>query len=164
MAFHVFLPITAMKSSGIALGYAVLLLLCGVCGWSCHSHSHAAHDLQPEEVASLFMYALQHAHYDSAKQYATADSYEMIDLVASIAESTPQGRKKIQQSDIVVQRVSVQGNQGYVTYLNKTTHTTETFPLVQEAGEWKIRFGHQLPLPDSSGTEQILPPADTSNP
>lgn len=94
MAFHVFLPIAAMKSSGIALGYAVLLLLCGVCGWSCHSHSHAAHDLQPEEVASLFMYALQHAHYDSAKQYATTDSYEMIDLVASIAESTPQGRKK----------------------------------------------------------------------
>lgn len=120
--------------------------------------------MTPEEVASSFMYALQHAHYDSAKHYATQDSYEMIDLVASIAESTPQGKKKIQQSEIVVQKVFIQGDSGYVTYLNNTVHTTETFPLVLEAGEWKIRFAHQLPVPDSSSAEQILPPADTSNP
>ncbi|MBX6379780.1 MAG: DUF4878 domain-containing protein [Thermoflavifilum aggregans] len=149
-----------MKTAGVACVYAGLFWLIGISSWGCHAHK----SMKPDEVASSFMYALQHAHYDSAKYYATKDSYEMIDLVASIAESTPQGKKKIQQSEIVVQKVFIQGDSGYVTYLNKTAHTTETFPLVLEAGKWKIRFAHQLPVPDSNGTEQILPPADTSNP
>lgn len=153
-----------MKSLPVTIGYCGLIWLFGLTHWSCRFRDYAHRPQKPEQVATAFMYALQHGHYDSAKLYATTDSHEMIDLVASIAESTPQGKKKIQQAHIIVQQVSVQDSTGYVTYFNQTARTTETFPLVLENGIWKVRFVHQLPFPDSSGTEQILPPADTSNP
>ncbi|MCL6524710.1 MAG: DUF4878 domain-containing protein [Thermoflavifilum sp.] len=142
-----------------------LLLLCLI-GSSCHStvQQKSSYPQTPEQVARAFMNALQAGQYDSAKLYATSDSYQLIDILSSIAESSPQAQKKIQQANIIIQNISVHNDTGYVTYFNQSVHKTEILPIVRQNGMWKIHFLEDQPVFDSLNEEQKLHPSHQLNP
>ncbi|NIG54255.1 DUF4878 domain-containing protein [Chitinophaga sp. Cy-1792] len=127
----------------------------------------------PEEVALAFMHAIQDSNFDKARDYATKESQQVIQLYSFFdARRSDAEREKIRNAKIEVIKTEKNeaGDKASVTILNSSAHQEEVLQLVKESGQWKISLTLESIIPnyappagngqtfDSTGTM----PADTA--
>ncbi|ATL48517.1 hypothetical protein COR50_15855 [Chitinophaga caeni] len=106
---------------------------------------------EPNEVTLSFMHAIQNSNFDAAKDYATKESAQVIDLYAIFDQRRKEGeREKIKNAQINVVNVQVNETNDHasVTVLNSSVGKEETLQLVKENGQWKISLTLESIIPN----------------
>lgn len=109
----------------------------------------------PQEVALAFMHAIQDSNFDQARDYATKESQQVIQIY-SIFDSrrSDAERDKIKKAKIEVVGIEEDGDKASVTILNSSAHQKEILQLVKESGQWKISLTFESIIPN------YIPPAN----
>jgi len=125
----------------------------------------------PQEVALNFMHAIQESNFDLARDYATKESQQVIQLYSFFdARRNDSERDKIKKAGIKVIETEENGDKATVTVLNSSSQQKERLQLVKENGRWKISltFESIIPnyLPPASAPldSTSMPPQDTTSP
>ena len=106
---------------------------------------HAA----PQEVALSFMHAIQESNFDLARDYATKESQQVIQLYSFFdARRNNTERDKIKKSGIEVIDTEEDGDKATVTVLNSSSKQKERLQLVKENGQWKISLTFESIIPN----------------
>ncbi|MBV7531498.1 DUF4878 domain-containing protein [Chitinophaga sp. sic0106] len=111
----------------------------------------------PDEVALAFMHAIQDSNFDKARDYATKESQQVIQLYSFFdARRNEAEREKIKNAQIKVVKTeeSDSGDKASVTILNSSAHQEEILQLVKESGQWKISLTFESIIPN------YIPPPD----
>jgi hypothetical protein len=143
-----------------------LALLFGTVLSSCKKHA------SPQEVALNFMHAIQNSNFDLARDYATRESQQVIQLYSFFdARRNDSERAKIRQASIEVVNTDEKADKATVTVLNSSSKQKQTLELVRENGQWKISLTFESIIPnyippttptiDSNGVQEVdtVPPA-----
>lgn len=115
----------------------------------------------PEEVALAFMHAIQDSNYDQARDYATKESQQVLQIYA-IFDGRRSGteREKIKNARIEVVNIEENGDKAEVTILNSSAHQKEVLQMVKENGQWKISltFDSIIPnyTPQAGGSSTLI--------
>lgn len=108
----------------------------------------------PQEVALNFMHAIQDSNFDLARDYATKESQQVIQLYSFFdARRNDSERDKIKKAGIKVIETEESGDKATVTILNSSSKQKERLQLVKENGRWKISLTFESIIPN------YLPPA-----
>jgi hypothetical protein len=125
----------------------------------------------PQEVALNFMHAIQDSNFDLARDYATKESQQVIQLYSFFdARRNDSERDKIKKAGIKVIETEENGDKATVTVLNSSSQQKERLQLVKENGRWKISltFESIIPnyLPPTSAPldSTNMPPQDSMSP
>jgi hypothetical protein len=106
---------------------------------------HAA----PQEVALSFMHAIQESNFDLARDYATKESQQVIQLYSFFdARRNNTERDKIKKAGIEVVDTEENGDKATVTVLNSSSKQKERLQLVKENGQWKISLTFESIIPN----------------
>lgn len=125
-----------------------LSLLFGTVLGGCKKHA------APQEVALSFMHAIQDSNFDLARDYATKESQQVIQLYSFFdARRNNTERDKIKKAGIEVIETEEDGDKATVTVLNSSSKQKERLQLVKENGQWKISLTFESIIPN------YLPPA-----
>lgn len=125
-----------------------LVLLFGTVLSSCKKRA------SPQEVALNFMHAIQDSNFDLARDYATKESQQVIQLYSFFdARRNDSERDKIKKAGIKVIETEENGDKATVTVLNSSSKQKERLQLVKENGRWKISLTFESIIPN------YLPPA-----
>ncbi|WP_143308865.1 nuclear transport factor 2 family protein [Chitinophaga vietnamensis] len=109
----------------------------------------------PQEVALSFMHAIQDSNFDQARDYATKESQQVIQLYSFFdARRSDAEREKIRNAKIEVVNMEENGDKASVTILNSSAHQKEVLQLVKEGGQWKISLTFESIIPN------YIPPAN----
>lgn len=115
---------------------------------SCKKHA------APQEVALSFMHAIQDSNFDLARDYATKESQQVIQLYSFFdARRNNTERDKIKKAGIEVIGTEEDGDKATVTVLNSSSKQKERLQLVKENGQWKISLTFESIIPN------YMPPA-----
>ncbi|MCW3466881.1 DUF4878 domain-containing protein [Chitinophaga nivalis] len=126
----------------------------------------------PQEVALAFMHAIQDSNFDQARDYATKESQQVIQLYSFFdARRSDAEREKIKNARIEVVNMEENGDKAAVTILNSSAHQKEVLQLVKESGQWKISLTFESIIPNyippaNAGTaldSTAVVPADTAS-
>ena len=125
----------------------------------------------PEEVALAFMHAIQDSNYDQARDYATKESQQVIQIYAIFdGRRSGQEREKIKNARIEVVNIEENGDKAAVTILNSSAHQKEVLQMVKENGQWKISLTFDSIIPNyapqngaAAFDSSAVLPADTSS-
>lgn len=123
-----------LKISAIALLGALVL-------WACGGGATG-----PKEVGQAFLEAMAEGDFSTAKDYATEDSKEALDAMASMAEM---GGGETKKSEIVIGEVKEDGNTAVLSYTEDGTE--KTLNLVKEGEDWKVKYSKGGPTEGSIG-------------
>jgi hypothetical protein len=105
-------------------------------------------------VALNFMHAIQASNFDLAKDYATRESQQVIQLYSFFdARRNDSEREKIKKAGIEVVDAEEAGDKATVTVLNSSSKQKEKLQLVRENGQWKISLSLESIIPN------YMPPA-----
>src|SRR4051812_329263 len=108
----------------------------------------------PQEVALNFMHAIQESNFDLARDYATKESQQVIQLYSFFdARRNDSERNKIKKAGIEVIETEENGDKATVTVLNSSSKQKERLQLVKENGQWKISLTFESIIPN------YMPPA-----
>lgn len=108
----------------------------------------------PQEVALNFMHAIQESNFDLARDYATRESQQVIQLYSFFdARRNDTERDKIKKAGIEVVETEENGDKATVTVLNSSSKQKERLQLVKENGQWKISLTFESIIPN------YVPPA-----
>lgn len=108
----------------------------------------------PQEVALNFMHAIQDSNFDLARDYATKESQQVIQLYSFFdARRNDSERDKIKKAGIEVIETEENGDKATVTVLNSSSKQKERLQLVKEKGRWKISLTFESIIPN------YVPPA-----
>lgn len=129
----------------ITLAFATTLTISG-----CKKHA------TPDEVALAFMHAIQHSNFEQARDYATKESQQVIQLYSFFdARRNDSVREKIKNAKIEVINSEENGDKAFVTIHNSSANQQEVLQLVKESGQWKISLTLESIIPNA------IPPAAT---
>ncbi|HVI49335.1 MAG TPA: DUF4878 domain-containing protein [Chitinophaga sp.] len=110
----------------------------------------------PQEVALAFMHAIQDSNFDQAREYATKESQQVIQIYSIFdGRRSDAEREKIRKAKIEVVNMEENGDKASVTILNSSAHQKEVLQLVKESGQWKISLTFESIIPN------YIPPAAT---
>ena len=126
-----------LKISAIALLGALVL-------WACGGGATG-----PKEVGQAFLEALAEGDFGTAKDYATQDSQEALDMMEKMGGGETTGSK----DDIKVGEVKEEGDKATLMYTEKGAE--KTLDLVKEDGEWKVKYSKGGPTEGNSGMEEL---------
>jgi hypothetical protein len=130
------------------LRFLTLVLLFGTVLSSCKKRA------SPQDVALNFMHAIQESNFDLAREYATKESQQVIQLYSFFdARRNDSERNKIKKAGIEVIKTEENGDKATVTVLNSSSKQKESLQLVKENGQWKISLTFESIIPN------YLPPA-----
>jgi len=125
----------------------------------------------PQEVALNFMHAIQESNFDLARDYATKESQQVIQLYSFFdARRNDSERDKIKKAGIKVIETEENGDKATVTVLNSSSQQKERLQLVKENGRWKISLTFEsiipnyLPPPSAPLDSANMQPQDTTSP
>ncbi|MBV8251703.1 MAG: DUF4878 domain-containing protein [Chitinophaga sp.] len=110
----------------------------------------------PDEVALAFMHAIQDSNFDKARDYATKESQQVIQLYSFFdARRSEAEREKIKKAQITVVKTEENdaGDHASVTILNSSAHQEEVLQLVKESGQWKISLTFESIIPNYSSPQ-----------
>ncbi|CAL1517552.1 DUF4878 domain-containing protein [Chitinophaga sp. MM2321] len=108
----------------------------------------------PQEVALAFMHAIQDSNFDQARDYATKESQQVIQIYSIFdGRRSDAEREKIKNAKIEVVETEENGDNASVTILNSSAHQKEILQLVKESGQWKISLTFESIIPN------YIPPA-----
>ncbi|WPQ60077.1 DUF4878 domain-containing protein [Chitinophaga sancti] len=130
------------------LRFLVLVIISGVVLSGCKKRA------SPQEVALNFMHAIQESNFDLARDYATRESQQVIQLYSFFdARRNETEREKIKKAGIEVVNAEENGDKATVTVLNSSSKQQERLQLVKENGQWKISLSLESIIPN------YMPPA-----
>lgn len=133
---------------------ALLAIIFTVALTSCSKNS-------PEAVADKFLTSFYHMEYDKAREVATEDAKELVNLMEQFAmqqpDSVKQNAKKI-KIDII--EVKEDGDKATAKYSVSTEPGEQTLRLVKQNGQWLVSHSKQDDAEDMSD-EQMLEEATT---
>lgn len=125
----------------------------------------------PQEVALNFMHAIQESNFDLARDYATKESQQVIQLYSFFdARRNDSERDKIKKAGIKVIETEENGDKATVTVLNSSSQQKERLQLVKENGRWKISLTFEsiipnyLPPPSAPLDSTNMQSQDTTSP
>ncbi|QHS59492.1 DUF4878 domain-containing protein [Chitinophaga agri] len=124
----------------------------------------------PQEVALNFMHAIQESNFDLARDYATKESQQVIQLYSFFdARRNDSEREKIKKAGIKVIETEENGDKATVTVLNSSSQQKERLQLVKENGRWKISLTFESIIPNylppaSAPLDSTMLPQDTAAP
>jgi hypothetical protein len=95
------------------------------------------------------MHAIQESNFDLARDYATKESQQVIQLYSFFDSE----RDKIKKAGIKVIETEENGDKATVTVLNSSSQQKERLQLIKENGRWKISLTFESIIPN------YLPPA-----
>ncbi|QJB30229.1 DUF4878 domain-containing protein [Chitinophaga oryzae] len=108
----------------------------------------------PQEVALAFMHAIQDSNFDQARDYATKESQQVIQIYSIFdGRRSDAERDKIRKAQIKVVAVEENDNKASVTIQNSSANQQEVLQLVKEGGQWKISLTFESIIPN------YIPPA-----
>ncbi|ASZ13614.1 DUF4878 domain-containing protein [Chitinophaga pendula] len=111
----------------------------------------------PQEVALEFMHAIQESNFDQAREYATKESQQIIQLYSIFdARRNDAERDKIKKAKIEVIDTQENGDKATVTVLNSSSSQKEMLQLIKEKGQWKISLTFESIIPN------YIPPATST--
>ena len=126
----------------------ILAILFGTVLSGCKKHA------APQEVALSFMHAIQESNFDLARDYATRESQQVIQLYSFFdARRNNTERDKIKKAGIEVISTEENCDKATVTVLNSSSKQKERLQLVKENGQWKISLTFESIIPN------YMPPA-----
>jgi len=109
----------------------------------------------PQEVALAFMHAIQDSNFDLAREYATKESQQVIQLYSFFdARRSDAEREKIKKAHIEVVDTQEVDDKASVTILNSSAHQKEILQLIKESGKWRISLTFESIIPN------YIPPAN----
>ncbi len=126
-----------LKISAIALLGALVL-------WACGGGAKTSKD-----VGTAFLEALAEGDFSTAKDYATKDSQEALDMMETMGGGETTGSK----DDIKVGEVKEDGDKATLMYTEKGEE--KTLDMVKEDGEWKVKYSKGGPTEGNSGLEEL---------
>lgn len=97
---------------------------------------------KPGDVAKKFLSAVNDLNFEEAKQYATAESASMLDMLSGLA-SMGDDQEKPEAQEITIVKEEIDGDNATVTYTAKDDEgndVEETIDLVKVDGDWKVKF------------------------
>lgn len=134
----------------------VLMVISGVVLSSCKKKA------SPQEVALNFMHAIQESNFDLARDYATRESQQVIQLYSFFdARRNDSERDKIKKAGIEVIDAQENGDKATVTVLNSSSKQKENLQLVKENGQWKISLSLESIIPNYS--TPVTPAMDSAS-
>lgn len=147
----------------IYLRILTLAFISGILLYSCQKRA------APQEVALEFMHAIQESNFDLAREYATKESQQVIQLYSFFdARRNDTEREKIKKAHIEVIEAKENGDKATVTVLNSSSKQKEMLQLVKENGQWKISltFESIIPnyIPPATFDSSTMTPPDTLKP
>jgi hypothetical protein len=103
----------------------------------------------PQEVALAFMHAIQDSNFDQARDYATKESQQVIQIYSIFdGRRSDAEREKIKNARIEVVNIEEDGDKAAVTILNSSAHQQEKLQLIKENGQWKISLTFESIIPN----------------
>jgi hypothetical protein len=138
------------------LRFLFLMVISGVVLSSCKKKA------SPQEVALNFMHAIQESNFDLARDYATRESQQVIQLYSFFdARRNDSERDKIKKAGIEVIDAQENGDKATVTVLNSSSKQKENLQLVKENGQWKISLSLESIIPNYS--TPVTPAMDSAS-
>lgn len=122
-----------LKISALAIMGALVL-------WACGGGAGTS-----KEVGEKFLKALATGDYSTAKDYATEDSQESLEMLEKMGGGETGGSA----DDIVVGEVQEEGDKATLAYTEKGVE--KTLDLVKEDGSWKAKFSKGGPTEGNGG-------------
>src|SRR5690348_2068147 len=90
----------------------------------------------PEDTALKFLTAIQQMNYTEAKKYATEDSKNMLDALASFQKMMPEAaQQKYKNEKFEIKDVQETGDLATVTYTSNMDGSERTLKLKKEDGQ-----------------------------
>ncbi len=135
---------------GILFSFSMLFSSCG------HQES------TPKKVALQFMTAIQQTNYKKAKEFATNDSKDMLDALASFQKMLPdESREKFAKGQISIIDADIKDSLAVVYYNSDQDTTKKSLDLKKINGKWKVAFTKEAILPNLN---QPIPNQDSLPP
>lgn len=122
-----------LKISAIAIMGALVL-------WACGGGASSS-----KEVGEKFLKALATGDYGTAKEYATKESQESLEMLEKMGGGETGGSA----DDIVVGESKEEGDKATLSYTEKGVE--KTLDLVKEDGAWKAKFSKGGPTEGNGG-------------
>lgn len=96
----------------------------------------------PKQVLSSFFEALSKKDVQSAKQYVTADSEGMLNMMQMSIKNmeSPDGTNQFNPDKITIGEAKIEGDEAQVPVTEKASGETVNFILKKEKGDWKVAF------------------------
>ncbi|MFM7813096.1 MAG: hypothetical protein ACKO66_01115 [Flavobacteriales bacterium] len=105
----------------------------------------------PKVVATKFLTASSENNYDEAKKYATEETGQVLDLVASMAKTMGGDTKKEKETFEVISE-KIEGENATVTYKKAGDDAEQTLKLKKVSGDWKVSMSKEDMNKDESTT------------
>lgn len=122
-----------VKTSFLALA-AVVALFITACGGGAP---------KPGDVTVNFLNAIQDLKFEDAKQYATAESAQLLDMLAGLANMSEEEAADQPKATFTVKEENIDGDNCTVVYVAKSPEgeeMEESIDLVKVDGQWKVKF------------------------
>jgi len=103
----------------------------------------------PREITLHFLNAIQKSNYDEAKQFATKDSKDMLDALASFQKMLPESsQEKFKNGKISIIDVKKNDSLAVVSYNSDKDTARKTLKLKKQKDGWKVAFTKEAILPN----------------
>lgn len=104
---------------------------------------------QPKDITIKFLKAIQEADYNTAKKFATKDSKDMLDALASFQEMLPdESQERFKQGKITVLDSQIKDSLAIVYYNSDQDTTRKSLNLKKKDGKWRVAFTKKAVLPN----------------
>ena len=96
----------------------------------------------PEKVAEKWLTDFLHLDYESAEQYSTKETINLLKIFRALNEKalTDSARKEAQKITVDIKDALVEGDNATVTYTSTLIPEEQTIYLVKENGEWLVQL------------------------
>jgi hypothetical protein len=96
----------------------------------------------PEKVAEKWLTDFLHLDYESAEQYSTKETINLLKIFQALHEKTltDSARNEAKKIKVDIKDAMVEGNSATVTYSSTLIPEDQTLYLVKENGEWLVQL------------------------
>lgn len=114
-------------------------------------------DDSPKAVAEQYLNSFYHMEYEGAREVATEDAIQLIDLMEQFATQQPDSVKKsAKKINVDILDVKEDGDNAEVTYSISTEPGEQTLKLVKQNGKWLVAQSKQDGVDETmSSNEEI---------
>ncbi|HEC29516.1 MAG TPA: DUF4878 domain-containing protein [Gammaproteobacteria bacterium] len=92
----------------------------------------------PGEVAKKFMTHLSKAEFNEARQYASEQTGQLIEMMGKMGAPMGAKMKKNENYSFILLNEKIEGDKATVEFRNKEGGQVQTMHLIEEKGKWKV--------------------------
>lgn len=119
-----------MKQSSHIIRVLILLVFTGLVA--------ACSPASPGDVAKKFMAHLSKAEFTEARQYASEQTGQLVDMMGKMSTSMGKKTKTDKNFSFILVDEKIEGDNATVRFRNNEGDRIQTMHLVEEKGKWKV--------------------------